>query len=58
MNQKAMMQLALSFNNISLLNNLNCKKCRDIPIGQPERPTHGGNSEGIQAGRHHGQNEN
>ncbi len=27
MNQKAMMQLALSFNNVSLLNKLNCKKC-------------------------------
>jgi hypothetical protein len=29
MNQKAMMQLALFFNNVSLLNKLNCKKCRD-----------------------------
>ncbi len=29
MNQKEMMQLALSFNNVSLLNKLNCKKCRD-----------------------------
>jgi hypothetical protein len=28
-NQKAMMQLALSFNNVSLLNKLNSKKCRD-----------------------------
>ncbi len=29
MNQKTMMQLALSFNNGSLLNKLNCKKLRD-----------------------------
>jgi hypothetical protein len=29
MNQKAMMQLALSFNNVPPLNKLNCKKCRD-----------------------------
>ncbi len=29
MNQKAMMQLALSFNNASLLNKLKCKKCRN-----------------------------
>jgi hypothetical protein len=29
MNQKAMMQLALSFNNVSLLNKSNSKKSRD-----------------------------
>jgi hypothetical protein len=39
MDQKAIMQLSLSFNNIPLLNKLSCKKHREGPIGQPERPT-------------------
>jgi hypothetical protein len=36
---KAMMQLALSFNNVSLLNKLNCNKCRD-KTNWPTRNAH------------------
>jgi hypothetical protein len=39
MNQKAMMQLALSFNNVSLLNKLNCKQRRD-KTNWPTRKAH------------------
>jgi hypothetical protein len=38
-NQKTLMQLVLSFNNVSLLNKLSCKKVGTRSIGQPERPT-------------------
>jgi hypothetical protein len=38
MNQKAMMQLALSFNNFSMLNKLNCKNSGTRSMGQLERP--------------------
>jgi hypothetical protein len=39
MNQKAMMQLALSFNNVLLLNKLNCEKRRD-KTNWPTRKAH------------------
>jgi hypothetical protein len=39
MNQKAMMQLALLFTQVSLMNKLNIKKCRDKdwPTGKAHR---------------------
>jgi hypothetical protein len=57
MNQKeAMMQLALSFNIVSLLNKLNCKKrsAKTKLANGNGPPRHVNNVEGIQAGGHHG----